>query len=242
MTKKYAKRSINGNAGEYLACFKFTKILNWPCRLQNIDIGVDAEIEICNVSGESTGDIVKLQIKSFQALDSSSKHDVYVEDKDILYWQRFSTPTIVVCVDLGSEKIYCKPIYSTEAYRTGGTSRKVTFDLNNDELTSNTKEILLKLASPEVFKKVNDLIQQSESIYKNITSSDIFDISEQELFHIENANREFNLLIEQIEEINRHYPWRISPFTAQRISNIKAIMRNHHSHAEVSWRNGINGM
>ncbi|WP_122388918.1 DUF4365 domain-containing protein [Pseudomonas syringae group genomosp. 3] len=242
MSKQYPKRSINGDAGEHFVAFKFTRTLNWPCRLQEIDLGIDAEIEICDDSNGATGNVVKLQIKSFEKMESPTEHSVYVSDADISYWQRFSVPTIVVCVDLTTEKVYWKSISLTEAYRSAGVSRKITFDLANDELKPDARAKIAELSSPEHFKDVGDIIAAAEAIYSKVKSSDVFGTSEDELTFIHEANDEFDLLVSRIEEIRRHYPWRISPFTAVRIEQMKSNMYRHQNNAEVSYRNGVNGM
>ena len=181
MSKQYPKRSINGDAGEYFAAFMFTRLLRWPCRLQSIDLGIDAELEICDEQGAATGNVVKLQIKSFEKLAFSDKHDVYIDDVDIHYWQRFSVPTIIVCVDLALGKVYWKPIRSTEGYQSGGVSRKVTFELKQDELIPEARGRINALSSPDQFKDVIELIAQARLIYERAMRSDVLAISEDEL-------------------------------------------------------------
>ena len=242
MAKQYPKRSINGDAGEHLAAYKFTRTLKWPCRLQSIDLGIDAELEICDSQCSATGNVVKLQIKSFQELPSSQKHDIYVDDADIEYWKRFSVPTIIVCVDLKHEKVYWKPINAAEAYLTGGVSRKITFDLSVDELRADATAKIAALASPDHFKDIFDLIAEAEGIYSKQTASDPYAISGDELDEIHKINDAFDSLISRIDEIRRHYPWRISEFSGRQIDQMKTEMYRHLNRAEVSWRNGVNGM
>lgn len=242
MTKQYPKRSINGDAGEHLVAFKFTRTLSWPCRLQDVDLGIDAEIEICDDNNAATGNVVKLQVKSFEKMGSATKHDVYVDESDISYWQRFSVPTIVVCVDLTTEKVYWKSINSTEAYQSGGVSRKITFNLAEDELKPDAKAKIAELSSPEHFKDVNDIISAAKVIHDKIMSSDVFDTSIDELSAIHDASDEFALLIARIEEIKRHYPWRISHFSSRQVEVMESNMYRHQNDAEVSYRNGMNGM
>ncbi|WP_084073279.1 DUF4365 domain-containing protein [Noviluteimonas dokdonensis] len=242
MSKQYPKRSVNGDAGEYLAAFLLTRALNWPCRLQSVDLGVDAEIEVCDEQNCATGNVVKVQVKSFETLPSANKHDVYVDSSDISYWQRFSVPTIVVCVDLKSRRIYWKPISATEAYASGGASKKVTFDLLQDELTATSKPRIAALSSPDQFKDLDDLVSQAVEIHNRVTSSAALAISEDELIVIQRESDAFDSIISRIEEIRRHYPWRMSPFTGNAIDRIKSGMFRHLNDAEVSWRNGVNGM
>ncbi|QGL80598.1 hypothetical protein GPNADHDJ_00179 [Stenotrophomonas maltophilia] len=242
MSKQYPKRSINGDAGEHFAAYKFTRTLKWPCRLQSVDLGIDAELEICDQQCSATGNVVKLQIKSFQELPGSQSHNVYVDDSDIDYWQRFSVPTIIVCVDLKNEKVYWKPISATEAYASGGASRRITFDLSEDELKAEATSKISSLASPDHFKDIFDLITEAENIYKGQIASDVFDISDDELDEIHKVNDAFNSIVSRIDEIRRHYPWRVSEFSGRKIERMKAEMYRYWNSAEVSWRNGVNGM
>ena len=242
MAKQYPKRSISGDAGEHFAAYKFTQTLKWPCRLQGVDLGIDAELEICDQQFSATGNVVKLQIKSFQELSGSQRHDVYVDDSDIDYWQRFSVPTIIVCVDLKNEKVCWKPISATEAYATGGASRKITFNLSEDELKPEATSKISSLASPDHFKDILDLITEAEAIYKRQVASDVFAISGDELDEIHKVNNTFESIVSRIEEIRRHYPWRISEFSSKKIERMKSEMYRYWNYAEVSWRNGVNGM
>ncbi|GGA29067.1 DUF4365 domain-containing protein [Dyella nitratireducens] len=241
MSKQYPKRSINGDAGEHFASFKFTRVLGWPCRLQDVDIGIDAEIEIVEEGG-ATGNVVKLQIKSFDHITATGKHDVYVDEADIAYWRKFSVPTIVVCVDLTKQKVYWKPIHATESYATGGKSYKISFDLVKDELVLASKDALAQLSSPDQFKDVVEFIAQAKAIHDRVTASAAYAIDDEDLDKIYEEKRDFDSIVVRIDEVRRHYPWRISEFSGRELDRMKSSMWRHLNDAEVSYNNGVNGM
>ena len=43
---KYPLGTANGDAGEFFAAYKIAKELGWPCRLFDIDIGIDAQVSV----------------------------------------------------------------------------------------------------------------------------------------------------------------------------------------------------
>jgi len=43
---KYTKSAANGHAGEFFFAYKVARVLGWPCRLFDIDIGIDAQVEV----------------------------------------------------------------------------------------------------------------------------------------------------------------------------------------------------
>ncbi|MGQ5675295.1 DUF4365 domain-containing protein, partial [Lacticaseibacillus paracasei] len=73
---EYPKKSVNGDAGEYLVAYTITKLFGWPCRLFGVDIGVDAELEILDDEARSTGDVIKIQVKAFDRISSSESKGI----------------------------------------------------------------------------------------------------------------------------------------------------------------------
>ena len=59
---KYPEKAANGDAGEFFFAYKVASVLKWPCRLLDIDIGIDAQVEILNEDGTSTGRFVAFQV------------------------------------------------------------------------------------------------------------------------------------------------------------------------------------
>ncbi|MCI5162057.1 MAG: hypothetical protein D3917_08545 [Candidatus Electrothrix sp. AX5] len=54
---KYTKKKAIGDAGEYFFAYTVATILGWPCRLLDIDIGIDAQVEILDGDQNSTGSV-----------------------------------------------------------------------------------------------------------------------------------------------------------------------------------------
>lgn len=205
---EYAKRSINGDAGEYLVAFTITRSLGWACRLYGVDLGVDAETEIIG-NGASDGDIIKIQVKSFDRLNASDAAAVYVDDRHIRYWQRFSAPIIVCCVDLTTQKVYWKPINATEAYASGGVSKKVSFDLNVDELTTASIPKLIALVSPPQLKELKGDLATIKTFLED-PINDGFACSDFETIReLEAECAEIDRLIAGVNQIGAVFPWRL---------------------------------
>jgi hypothetical protein len=69
---KYALRTANGDAGEFFFAYKIASVLKWPCRLFDIDIGIDAQVEIVDEDDEtSTGRFVAFQVKATRRTELS---------------------------------------------------------------------------------------------------------------------------------------------------------------------------
>jgi Domain of unknown function (DUF4365) len=126
---EYQKRSKNGDGGEYFVAYSVTQLLGWPCRLYAVDIGVDGETEVLDNAGRSTGDVIKLQIKTFDRITAEVAANVYTDEKHISHWKKFCLPVIICCVDLAAEKIYWRQITTTEAFASGGVSMRVGLTL-----------------------------------------------------------------------------------------------------------------
>ena len=60
---KYPLKAANGDAGEFFFEYQIAYVLKWPCRLFDIDIGIDAQVEVMKNDETSTGRFVAFQIK-----------------------------------------------------------------------------------------------------------------------------------------------------------------------------------
>lgn len=240
---EYAKKSVNGDAGEYLVAYTITKLFGWPCRLFGVDIGVDAELEILDDGACSTGDVIKIQIKAFDRISSSESKGIYVDDRHINYWKRFCLPVIICCVDLAKEKIYWKQILATEAYQSGGESRKISIDLGNDELSRASKDALRSLATPEASKQIEPLFQRLRYLYKNLADQGRpFCVDGEQLQSIEQDCDAVDAVIAQIENLIVHFPWRVGAVDLRLLSAIKRNVQITRNDASHSFSVGINGM
>lgn len=121
---KYYLSNIIGDAGEHLFASRIIKLFHFPCRLINIDIGIDAEIEIIDDNFKSTGVFLKCQVKT----TTSDKFYIYVEEGHLEYWNKINVPVIVFLVHLDTEKIYWHCIDDIEKYTKGKTDYVINFD------------------------------------------------------------------------------------------------------------------
>ncbi len=240
--QEYQKRSKNGDAGEYFAAYKFTKLFGWPYRMLDVDLGVDAEVEILNNSGLSTSDLVKLQIKTFDKITSEESKKIYVSPEHIGYWKKFCLPIVIVCVDLQNEKIYWKPVIATESYASGGTSSVISVDLARDELTSSSRSQFLALVTPEESKNIEQLLDTARLQYADLLAQSTYAIDGEQLKRIEDKHKEISATFKQVEDIIRHFPWRAGLLTLQEISLMKRDAQITLNDASRSYAVGVNGM
>lgn len=87
----YALKKKNGDIGEYYFAYWVTKYFGWPCRLLDIDLGLDAQVEICNPKHNAIGKFIAVQIKSTQ----SNKKSVSLHLDNLKYWKAMEEPVIV---------------------------------------------------------------------------------------------------------------------------------------------------
>jgi hypothetical protein len=130
---EYAIGTANGDAGEFFVAYKIAKELGWPCRLFDIDIGIDAQIEILTTDRMSSGRFVALQVKSTSVKETDAR---YVSGRKLTYWRSLEIPVFVVLVDLRSEQIYLHLIEADHEYEQTRTGRYIVrFDLEADRFT-----------------------------------------------------------------------------------------------------------
>ena len=222
---EYLKKSINGVAGEYLVAYKVTRLLGWPCRLYGVDLGIDAELELLSDNGQSTGDIIKIQIKAKDKIDTQDSTSIYLDDRHIDYWKRFCLPIIVCCVDLSTENVYWKQITSTEAYESGGESKKVGFCLKHDLLTENSREVLRKMVYPDVSDQMAKLFKQAQGMHQELpqgyTQYSSFDLIERDRV----ACTELQNVLNSIEKLISLAPWRVSTLALRELNGMRDAIR-----------------
>lgn len=240
--QEYQKRSKNGDAGEYFAAFKFTKIFGWPYRMLDVDLGVDAEVEILDNNGLSTSDLVKLQIKTFDKITSEESKKIYVSPEHIGYWKKFCLPIVVVCVDLQNERIYWKPVTATESYASGGLSNVISIDLSSDELNSSSKSKFLSLVTPEESKNIENLLNIARQQHTCLLNQSTYAVDGEQFDRVQRKYEEINATLSQVEDIIRHFPWRAGLLTIQEISFMKRNAQIKLNEANYSLAVGVNGM
>jgi hypothetical protein len=239
---EYAKRSVNGDAGEYLVAHRFTKVLGWPYRMLDVDLGVDGEIEILDPNGISTSDIIKVQVKSFDSISNTDSKKIYAKNKHIEYWKKFCLPIIVVCVDLSRDKVYWKPVTATECYQTGGASQAIPIDLQADELTSACKAKLQALVSPAASKDIGQILTNMRTLFKTIRNQNDCAVDLDQLTHVQNLVAQFESQTQLFDELVLHFPWRCGILTHREVAMMRHTVTQVDNRVAVSHNNTIEGM
>ena len=140
---KYQVSKQNGDAGEFYFGYWIAANFGWPCRLLDIDLGIDAQVEICDDTSTALGKFIAVQIKSTQ----STAPSVSLELKNLVYWKTMDEPVVVVLITniLGIPKLYWQ-IINTEAIdnlillaqENDSKKTQVNFKIS-DELTPHSK-------------------------------------------------------------------------------------------------------
>jgi hypothetical protein len=142
---KYTESQIIGDLGEIAVSRAFIKYFRWPCRRQSVDLGIDAEIEITDGELNSTGKVVKVQVKATMKPFEDGINVINLESRHIDYWKSFSVPVLLCAVSLATDEILWKVIESDRDYSTG-KGAKVEFDRVKDALSPNSRNAIERIA------------------------------------------------------------------------------------------------
>ncbi|KQZ69102.1 hypothetical protein ASD55_13785 [Rhodanobacter sp. Root561] len=126
---KYPVNTSIGNAGEFFFAYQIASVLGWPCRLFDIDIGIDAQVEILDADRTSTGRFVAIQIKTTSL--ANSKTSVYVSKDQVDYWKAQELPVFVALVDLKTSSTLLHRITNKAYPVTNGGDVRIDFDPNH---------------------------------------------------------------------------------------------------------------
>ncbi|SLX19102.1 DUF4365 domain-containing protein [Klebsiella variicola] len=94
--KRFKDTSITGWSGEYYFAYWVVSNFKWACRLLDIDIGVDAQVEVFDKEF-STDDFFAVQIKS--TVSDSPNISLYLSDFN--YWNKIDGVVVLVSIVLG---------------------------------------------------------------------------------------------------------------------------------------------
>lgn len=165
---KYANKSATGDAGEYFFAFTIADVLKWPCRLLDIDIGIDAQIEVLADDGVSLGDMIAVQIKA----TTKQARSVRISAKHLGYWQSVKSPVIIALVCLETQKIYWRtlprPRRPLNVARGPKATIAIKFDETEDLLDVTSKDALRKLAYAERKAKIRAVLREVEKDAKHV--------------------------------------------------------------------------
>lgn len=140
---KYTEKNQIGDAGEHYFSYKIIQMFKSPCRLQNIDIGIDAVIELINQNEESTGEFIFVQIKTSK--NETIKHTIKLQH--LLYWDLIKHPVILVGVSLYTENIFIIDL----------NDKKTFTDLKDRAFKSINKEVSIEFDTYKNCKLFDDI-------------------------------------------------------------------------------------
>ncbi len=130
----YNSEKVTGDAGEHYFAYWIINNFNYPCRLLDKDLGIDAKIEIVDADQNTTGEFIFVQIKSSDT--DPVKHNIKL--RHLLYWESISIPVILVGIDLSTDDIYWLHINEEnvlEKYKKRALNNKdndTTINISND--------------------------------------------------------------------------------------------------------------
>lgn len=145
---KFDDKASHGKAGEFYFAYWICRYFGWPCRLIDIDVGIDAQIELFDDNSHSCGMFIAAQIKTNQ----TNNPNVQVTLDNLKYWESISDPVILISITLDDgPNIYWQlindcNITSYIKRAEGNDSKKVTISFTDDnKLTKSDKDIFKEL-------------------------------------------------------------------------------------------------
>lgn len=171
---KYPINRANGDAGEFFFAYQIASVLKWPCRLLDIDIGIDAQVEIISDDRTSTGRFVAFQVKATSAEEQNCR---YVSANQLSYWSELDLPVFVVLVDLSQSEMFLHQVDVNHKYpiTKNGTVR-IDFDLQNDRFGEASAEVISKAADEVAFshvrKRLKSITKKALEIRKLIAAQE----------------------------------------------------------------------
>jgi len=161
---KYPVKAASGDAGEYFFAYKIASVLTWPCRLIDIDIGIDAQVEVINDDRISTGRFVAFQVKASSADEPNCR---YVTKEQLNYWRDLGLPVFVVLVDLPKEQMYFHRVsFDREYPETEKGAVRIDFDRALDLFTADSGK-QIAAASEEALLQMKEYL---DSVREGVTS------------------------------------------------------------------------
>ena len=214
---QYIERKVIGDAGEYYFAYWVTKHFRWPCRRLDIDLGIDAQLEILNNENNTTGDFIAIQVKATE--QSKSTASVRITKDNLEYWKTIEIPVVIVYVDLNTNKLYWECInrieidtYIKQASKTTNLDTQIKF---TKELTKDSKADFIKLLFPEEeFDEVLEVLSDMETKCVELQAL-IWDEKEDDLkpsINLEHFEGALSILesiynkYDRLEEILNRYP------------------------------------
>lgn len=214
---KFKKNSSNGKAGEHYFAYWISRHFTWPCRILDIDVGIDAQVEIFDEHNHSTGDFIAVQIKTSQGIHPN----VSIDLDNLNYWASIEDIVILISICLGYKepKIYWKVINDNSIQNNielAKTNSSYTTTIQFDEqhlLTENHKLIFSQLPYKgnigTLNKKIAELIDLTNEINEifptedNIVSFSLTELDNFDYLSIEHYIHKLDSACFQMDEINK---------------------------------------
>lgn len=138
-----------GDAGEFYFAYRVASDLRWPCRLIEIDIGIDAQIEILDDDRRSTGKFVAIQVKTTDV----GAREWRVSRRHIRYWNSISVPVFVALVDLRTSEVFLHRVKKEDDYL-GSAKKPVPIKFTSADIMNGTTAQMLRRAASEAETEV----------------------------------------------------------------------------------------
>lgn len=170
----YIEKVAHGNAGEFYFAYWISCNFIWPCRILDIDMGLDAQIEIYDDNYHSTGMFIGAQVKT-TANTLEESPGVSVPRKNLVYWESISDPIVIIRVCLNEDDqhpdLYWKHLNKNKlknlidnAIIKDNETVSITFS-DDDLLNTSDKTSWLEMFLSDEDK---DIIERAEGIKKQL--------------------------------------------------------------------------
>ena len=166
---KYPRETATGDAGEFFFAYQIASVLGWPCRLFDIDIGIDAQVEVVDDSENSTGRFVAFQVKTTKAGGGSHW---YVWPRQLEYWRELELPVFVALVDLDERAMFLHRILLNHEYQMTDKGRvRIDFDRAKDRFSEKSRGILAKATLENGLEQVKSALLEPEERAREILAA-----------------------------------------------------------------------
>jgi len=164
----YTEKAATGDAGEFFFAYQIAYVLKWPCRLFDIDIGIDAQVEVLDEKQQSTGRFVGFQVKARGIPDEANAK--YVTERQLEYWKFSDVPVFVVLVHLPARKMYLHRVrkdYQYPAATDTGLVR-IEFDLKKDRFSAASRALIAEASKEEKLAEIECKLDEARAEIERI--------------------------------------------------------------------------
>lgn len=201
--KIFKSTGVTGKAGELYFAYWIVRNFQWPCRILDIDVGIDAQVEVFE-DEISTGDFFAVQIKS----TIGHTPDIQISLVDFEYWQQMENNVILVSVvfsgNYNEPDIYWKHFPHDEinkiisnAEEKQFSSKLITFS-PTDKLEPDSKAAWVDSLLSESDR---ELIRIAKSLIADMEAYD-FDNFVKENYHEQDQHKDVITFSSNIDHIN----------------------------------------